>query len=163
VVGALRVQAIPHHSQYMEEVGSTKDGQEVVGLTRVFLEGVGTIQDGQEGVASTQVFLEGVVSTQVFLEGVGSTRVFLEGVGSTLECLPLCTSHHMVGDVEVLLEEAHMVGDAEVRLEDVDVLPVDVELLLEGVGSTQVFQEGVDSTLECLEDVAHHTGQWLEA
>ena len=141
--GALRVQAIPHHSQYMEEVGSTKDGQEVVGLTRVFLEGVGTIQDGQEGVASTQVFLE--------------------GVGSTLACLPLCTSHHMVGDVEVLLEEAHMVGDAEVRLEDVDVLPVDVELLLEGVGSTQVFQEGVDSTLECLEDVAHHTGQWLEA
>jgi len=153
VVGALRVQAIPHHSQYMEEVGSTKDGQEVVGLTRVFLEGVGTIQDGQEGVASTQVFLE----------GVGSTQVFLEGVGSTLACLPLCTSHHMVGDVEVLLEEAHMVGDAEVRLEDVDVLPVDVELLLEGVGSTQVFQEGVDSTLECLEDVAHHTGQWLEA
>merc|ERR1712071_532037 len=47
-----------------------------------------------------------------------------------------------VGDVEVLLEEARMVGDAEVRLEDVDVLPVDVELLLEGVGSTQVFQEG---------------------
>merc|ERR1712106_1241461 len=97
------------------------------------------------------------------------TQVFLEGVGSTQECLPLCTSHHMVGDVEVLLEEAHMVGDAEVRVastleclplctshhmvEDVDVLPVDVELLLEGVGST----------LECLEDVAHHTGQWLEA